>query len=204
MKKIIIISMIMVTMLSIGCSDNKEKIENNNESKVIEIIEEENYNTFNSLGSTYGRNEDIRLNDIGEEIFNSLGDTPYDRGKFMEVDYAYDFIQKYLSGDNSIYDYIITIDNDYEIGYVESSNEEKERLGQSLQFLREQMYLSSDEPIYFRLSKVTYEGQVDGIEDSITLNVNGHISADNINFLSLSKFTITIVPNKDKLLVNII
>lgn len=204
MKKVVMISMIVITMLSIGCSDNKEKIENNNESKVIEIIEEDNYNTFNSLDSTYDRNEDVRLNANGEEIFNNLGDAPYARRKFMEVDYAYDFIQKYLAGDNSVYDYIITIDNNYEIGYVESSNEDKERLGQSLQFLREQMYLSDDEPIYFRLSKVTYEGQVDGINDSIILNINGHISPDNINFLSLSKFTITIVPEKDKLLVNII
>ena len=66
------------------------------------------------------------------------------------------------------------------------------------------MYLSNDEPVYFRLSKVSYNGQADGIENSIVLDVSGHISADNINFLSLAKFTVTIVECKDKLLVNII
>ena len=66
------------------------------------------------------------------------------------------------------------------------------------------MYLGDEDPIYFKISKVSYEGQVDGIKDSIILNVGGYISADNINFLSLTKFTVTIVPEKDKLLINII
>ncbi|SCJ53835.1 Uncharacterised protein [uncultured Clostridium sp.] len=208
MKKAIILSMIIITILQVGCS-NKEK-ETINSNEIIteennkENIVEENYTEFNSLGNVYEKNEELTLYEKGEEIFNNIMGLPYERGRFMEVDYANDFIEKYLSGDKSIYDYLIDIDNSYEIGYKKSTDEVRNRLNESLQFLREQMYLGDEDPIYFRISKVSYEGQVDVIKDSIVLNVGGYISADNINFLSLTKFTVTIVPEKDKLLVHII
>lgn len=208
MKKAIILSMIILTMIQVGCSS--ENNANTNSEQVIEEVNndentiEENYTVFNSLDNTYEKNEDLTLYEYGEEVFNNIIDNPYERGRFMEVDYAYDFIERYLAGDESIFDYLIMIDDKYEIGYRDSTDDEKNRLKESLQFLREQMYLNTEEPVYFRLSKVSYEGKVEGIENSIILNITGHVSADNINFLSISKFTITIVPNKDKLLINVI
>lgn len=208
MKKAIILSIIIITILQVGCSNNGNEIINSNdistEENKKEDVVEENYTVFNSLDNVYEKNEDLTLYEEGEEVFNNVIDNPYERGKFMEVDYANDFIEKYLSGDKSIYDYLIDIDDNYEIGYKKSTDDERNRLKESLQFLREQMYLGNEDPIYFRISKVSYEGQAEGIKDSIILNVSGHISADNINFLSLTKFTVTIVPEKDKLLVNII
>lgn len=208
MKKTIILSMIIITILQVGCSNKDTETINSNEIRTEENnkedIVEENYTVFNSLGNVYEKNEDLTLREKGEEIFNSIIDIPYERGKFMEIDYANDFIEKYLSGDKSIYDYLIDIDDNYEIGYKKSTDDERNRLNESLQFLREQMYLGDEDPIYFKISKVSYEGQVDGIKDSIILNVGGYISADNINFLSLTKFTVTIVQEKDKLLINII
>ena len=200
--------MIIITILQVGCSNKDTETINSNEIRTEENnkedIVEENYTVFNSLGNVYEKNEDLTLREKGEEIFNSIIDIPYERGKFMEIDYANDFIEKYLSGDKSVYDYLIDIDDNYEIGYKKSTDDERNRLNESLQFLREQMYLGDEDPIYFKISKVSYEGQVDGIKDSIILNVGGYISADNINFLSLTKFTVTIVPEKDKLLINII
>ena len=208
MKKTIILSMIIITILQVGCSNKDTETINSNEIRTEENnkedIVEENYTVFNSLGNIYEKNEDLTLREKGEEIFNSIIDIPYERGKFMEIDYANDFIEKYLSGDKSVYDYLIDIDDNYEIGYKKSTDDERNRLNESLQFLREQMYLGDEDPIYFKISKVSYEGQVDGIKDSIILNVGGYISADNINFLSLTKFTVTIVQEKDKLLINII
>lgn len=208
MKKTIILSMIIITILQVGCSNKDTETINSNEIRTEENnkedIVEENYTVFNSLGNVYEKNEDLTLREKGEEIFNSIIDIPYERGKFMEIDYANDFIEKYLSGDKSVYDYLIDIDDNYEIGYKKSTDDERNRLNESLQFLREQMYLGDEDPIYFKISKVSYEGQVDGIKDSIILNVGGYISADNINFLSLTKFTVTIVQEKDKLLINII
>lgn len=208
MKKTIILSMIIITILQVGCSNKDTETINSNEIRTEENnkedIVEENYTVFNSLGNVYEENEDLTLREKGEEIFNSIIDIPYERGKFMEIDYANDFIEKYLSGDKSVYDYLIDIDDNYEIGYKKSTDDERNRVNESLQFLREQMYLGDEDPIYFKISKVSYEGQVDGIKDSIILNVGGYISADNINFLSLTKFTVTIVPEKDKLLINII
>lgn len=208
MKKTIILSMIIITILQVGCSNKDTETINSNDIRTEENnkedIVEENYTVFNSLGNVYEKNEDLTLREKGEEIFNSIIDIPYERGKFMEIDYANDFIEKYLSGDKSVYDYLIDIDDNYEIGYKKSTDDERNRLNESLQFLREQMYLGDEDPIYFKISKVSYEGQVDGIKDSIILNVGGYISADNINFLSLTKFTVTIVPEKDKLLINII
>lgn len=208
MKKTIILSMIIITILQVGCSNKDTETINSNEIRTEENnkedIVEENYTVFNSLGNVYEKNEDLTLREKGEEIFNSIIDIPYERGKFMEIDYANDFIEKYLSGDKSVYDYLIDIDDNYEIGYKKSTDDERNRVNESLQFLREQMYLGDEDPIYFKISKVSYEGQVDGIKDSIILNVGGYISADNINFLSLTKFTVTIVPEKDKLLINII
>lgn len=208
MKKTIILSMIIITILQVGCSNKDTETINSNEicteENNKEDIVEENYTVFNSLGNVYEKNEDLTLRGKGEEIFNSIIDIPYERGKFMEIDYANDFIEKYLSGDKSVYDYLIDIDDNYEIGYKKSTDDERNRLNESLQFLREQMYLGDEDPIYFKISKVSYEGQVNRIKDSIILNVGGYISADNINFLSLTKFTVTIVPEKDKLLINII
>lgn len=205
MKKAIILSMMIITILQVGCSNKgKESINSNVVITEEDNIVEENYTLFNSLGNVYEKNEDLTLHENGEEIFNSIIDIPYERGKFMEIDYANDFIEKYLSGDKSIYDYLIDIDDKYEIGYNNANDEDINRLNESLQFLREQMYLGDEDPIYFKISKVSYDGQVEGIKDSIILNVSGYISADNINFLSLSKFTVTIVPEKDRLLVNII
>ena len=208
MKKTIILSMIIITILQVGCSNKDTETINSNEIRTEENnkedIVEENYTVFNSLGNVYEENEDLTLREKGEEIFNSIIDIPYERGKFMEIDYANDFIEKYLSGDKSVYDYLIDIDDNYEIGYKKSTDDERNRVNESLQFLREQMYLGDEDPIYFKISKVSYEGQVDGIKNSIILNVGGYISADNINFLSLTKFTVTIVPEKDKLLINII
>lgn len=208
MKKTIILSMIIITILQVGCSNKDTETINSNEIRTEENnkedIVEENYTVFNSLGNVYEKNEDLTLREKGEEIFNSIIDISYERGKFMEIDYANDFIEKYLSGDKSVYDYLIDIDDNYEIGYKKSTDDERNRVNESLQFLREQMYLGDEDPIYFKISKVSYEGQVDGVKDSIILNVGGYISADNINFLSLTKFTVTIVPEKDKLLVNII
>lgn len=208
MKKIIILIMLIITILKVGCSKNDAENINSNEILIEENSEqdkaEENYVVFNSLNNFYEKNEDLKLYEKGEEVFNNIIDIPYERGKFMEVDYANDFIEKYLFGDENIYDYLINIDKNYEIGYKKSTNDEKNRLNESLQFLRKQMYLGEQEPIYFKISKVSYEGQVDGINDSIILNISGHISADNINFLSLIKFTVTILPEKDKLLINII
>ena len=208
MKKTIILSMIIITILQVGCSNKDTETINSNdirtEENKKEDVVEENYTVFNSLDNVYEKNEDLTLREKGEEIFNSIIDIPYERGKFMEIDYANDFIEKYLSGDKSVYDYLIDIDDNYEIGYKKSTDDERNRLNESLQFLREQMYLGDEDPIYFKISKVSYEGQVDGIKDSIILNVGGYISADNINFLSLTKFTVTIVPEKDKLLINII
>ncbi len=208
MKKTIILSMIIITILQVGCSNKDTETINSNEIRTEENnkedIVEENYTVFNSLDNVYEKNKDLTLREKGEEIFNSIIDIPYERGKFMEIDYANDFIEKYLSGDKSVYDYLIDIDDNYEIGYKKSTDDDRNRLNESLQFLREQMYLGDEDPIYFKISKVSYEGQVDGIKDSIILNVGGYISADNINFLSLTKFTVTIVPEKDKLLINII
>ena len=208
MKKTIILSMIIITILQVGCSNKDTETINSNEIRTEENnkedIVEENYTVFNSLDNVYEKNKDLTLREKGEEIFNNIIDIPYERGKFMEIDYANDFIEKYLSGDKSVYDYLIDIDDNYEIGYKKSTDDERNRLNESLQFLREQMYLGDEDPIYFKISKVSYEGQVDGIKNSIILNVGGHISADNINFLSLTKFTVTIVPEKDKLLINII
>ena len=208
MKKTIILSMIIITILQVGCSNKDTETINSNEIRTEENnkedIVEENYTVFNSLDNVYEKNKDLTLREKGEEIFNSIIDIPYERGKFMEIDYANDFIEKYLSGDKSVYDYLIDIDDNYEIGYKKSTDDERNRLNESLQFLREQMYLGDEDPIYFKISKVSYEGQVDGIKDSIILNVGGYISADNIIFLSLTKFTVTIVPEKDKLLINII
>lgn len=209
MKRISILALIIITMLTIGCSNkNKESIDNNGmyteEVEKDEEIIEENYTVFNCLDNVYEKNQDITLYEKGEEVFNNLTNNIYETGKYMEVYYANDFIEKYLSGDQSVYNYLITLDDKYDVGYKEANNDEKDRLKESLQFLREQMYLNNEDPIYFRLSKVSYDGQVEGIKDSVILNMTGYISGDNINFLSLSKFTITIVQDKDKLLVNII
>ena len=212
MKKKMVLGLIIVNIFTIGCSNKSiDKVDNIEKQEVYtEVVgtEEEKvekvYTSFNLLDNVYEKNEDITLFEIGKEVFNNIGDNPYERNKFMEVDYANDIIEKYLSGDESIYNYLITIDDEGESGFKEATDDERNRLKESLQFLREQMYLSNDEPVYFRLSKVSYNGQADGIENSIVLDVSGHISVDNINFLSLAKFTVTLVEDRDKLLVNII
>lgn len=205
MRKIIILSIIGVLIFSVGCSDSKDEnsIEENNVNVIEEIEEKHEYITFNSLGNIYSRNEDITIYSEGDEVFNEESDNPYANGRYMEVDFAKDLIERYLQGDESIFDYLVTIDDSSEEGFTSCTNDEKNVLKENLNFLREQMYLQDGDPVYFRLSKVNYEGSAKGIENSIVLKVTGHLSVDNSFFASLSQFTVTVIQKEDKLLANI-
>ena len=78
MKKTIILSMIIITILQVGCSNKDTETINSNEIRTEENnkedIVEENYTVFNSLDNVYEKNKDLTLREKGEEIFNSIID----------------------------------------------------------------------------------------------------------------------------------
>ncbi|MBM6861842.1 hypothetical protein H9X78_15470, partial [Clostridium saudiense] len=82
MKKAIILSIIIITILQVGCSNNGNEIINSNdistEENKKEDVVEENYTVFNSLDNVYEKNEDLTLYEEGEEVFNNVIDNPYE------------------------------------------------------------------------------------------------------------------------------
>lgn len=214
MKKRIVIAFIISIILQVGCSnfqdsnneinDEMMKVEEITGEETIDEKTSEEYTSFTALDNIYTKGEDISKLNTGQELFNNIEGGNYIIEKYIEADFACDVIDEYLLGNGQVFNSLITLDETLEDGFIECTDEEKVRLNNGLISLRAQMGVNDDSPIYFRISKAIYEGKAEGIEKSAVIKVIGHLSSDNINFVSLSKFIVTIVYDKDKLLANIV
>ncbi len=185
-----------------GCSSNNNDVNSNNNTN-NEIVEVENiveepkvYTQFTALGKTYESSKDINTLNDGDLIYHDYGDIPYVEGEYNEVDFGLNLLTEYLAKNQGVYDFIVS-DWDSTSDEVELiSGEEKESIMQNVYFLGEQFEVGEDDPIYFKVDKVILQEK---LEDQVTLEFRGYLSATNGNFRPLGTFTVTVYTKEDKL-----
>ena len=185
-----------------GCSSNNNDVNSNNNTN-NEIVEVENiveepkvYTQFTALGKTYESSKDINTLNDGDLIYHDYGDIPYVEGEYKEVDFGLNLLTEYLAKNQGVYDFIVS-DWDSTSDEVELfSGDEKESIMQNVFFLGEQFEVGEDDSIYFKVDKVILQEK---LEDQVTLEFRGYLSATNGNFRPLGTFTVTVYTKEDKL-----
>lgn len=209
LKKKVITLMILTMIFTMGCSNSKNNIKEEGTGQVsqgennIEQQEEEKpveeFTTFEALNMSYEKNKSLSELAPGTEVFNNTKENVYVQGEYVEVDFANDLIMNYLSGNTDVSNCVVSIEENKQISLTQ---EDKNRLDESLTFLKEQMGVTSDSPIYFRLNSVVYEGGKEG--EPIVLNMKGHVSIDGSYFASLANYTVTIFTDGNKIYGHIV
>ncbi|MBS4956542.1 MAG: hypothetical protein KHZ99_05790 [Clostridium sp.] len=202
MNKKIICVIIMLGLLT-GCSRNNNNNVNSNDNTNNEVVENEKeveepkvYTQFTALGKIYESSKDINVLNNGDLIYHDYGDIPYVEGEYKEVDFGLNLLTEYLAKNQGVYDFIVS-DWDSTSDEVELiSGEEKESIMENVQFLGEQFGISENDPVYFKIDKVILQEK---LEDQVTLEFRGYLSATNGNFRPLGTFTITVYTKEDRL-----
>ncbi|MDU2123502.1 MAG: hypothetical protein E7E64_13290 [Clostridium celatum] len=198
-----IISIIIMLGLLTGCSSNNNSNVNINDNINNEVVENEKeveepkvYTQFTALGKTYESSKDINVLNNGDLIYHDYGDIPYVEGEYKEVDFGLNLLTEYLAKNQGVYDFIVS-DWDSTSDEVELiSGEEKESIMENVQFLGEQFGIGENDPVYFKIDKVILQEK---LEDKVTLEFRGYLSATNGNFRPLGTFTVTVYTKEDKL-----
>ncbi|MDU2491249.1 MAG: hypothetical protein E7D27_11795 [Clostridium celatum] len=198
-----IISIIIMLGLLTGCSSNNNSNVNINDNINNEVVENEKeekepkvYTQFTALGKTYESSKDINVLNNGDLIYHDYGDIPYVEGEYKEVDFGLNLLTEYLAKNQGVYDFIVS-DWDSTSDEVELiSGEEKESIMENVQFLGEQFGIGENDPVYFKIDKVILQEK---LEDQVTLEFRGYLSATNGNFRPLGTFTVTVYTKEDKL-----
>ena len=186
-----------------GCSSNNNSNINSNDNINNEVVENEKeveepkvYTQFTALGKIYESSKDINMLNNGDLIYHDYGDIPYVEGEYKEVDFGLNLLTEYLAKNQGVYDFIVS-DWDSTSDEVELiSGEEKESIMENVQFLGEQFGIGENDPVYFKIDKVILQEK---LEDQVTLEFRGYLSATNGNFRPLGTFTITVYTKEDKL-----
>ena len=199
MNKNIICAIIILGLLT-GCSSNNNDVNNDTNNGVIEvenIVEQPKvYTQFTALGKTYESSKDINTLNDGELIYHDYGDIPYVEGEYKEVDFGLNLLTEYLAKNQGVYDFIVSSWDSTSDTVQLISGEEKESIMQNVYFLGEQFEVGEDDPIYFKIDKVILQEK---LEDQVTLEFRGYLSATNGNFRPLGTFTVTVYTKEDKL-----
>ena len=198
-----IISIIIMLGLLTGCSSNNNSNVNINDNINNEVVENEKeveepkvYTQFTALGKIYESSKDINVLNNGDLIYHDYGDIPYVEGEYKEVDFGLNLLTEYLAKNQGVYDFIVS-DWDSTSDEVELiSGEEKESIMENVQFLGEQFGIGENDPVYFKIDKVILQEK---LEDKVTLEFRGYLSATNGNFRPLGTFTVTVYTKEDKL-----
>lgn len=186
-----------------GCSSNNNSNVNSNDNINNEVVENEKeveepkvYTQFTALGEIYESSKDINMLNNGDLIYHDYGDIPYVEGEYKEVDFGLDLLTEYLAKNQGVYDFVVS-DWDSTSDEVELiSGEEKESIMENVQFLGEQFGIGENDPVYFKIDKVILQEK---LEDQVTLEFRGYLSATNGNFRPLGTFTITVYTKEDRL-----
>ena len=186
-----------------GCSSNNNSNVNINDNINNEVVENEKeveepkvYTQFTALGKTYESSKDINVLNNGDLIYHDYGDIPQVEGEYKEVDFGLNLLTEYLAKNQGVYDFIVS-DWDSTSDEVELiSGEEKESIMENVQFLGEQFGIGENDPVYFKIDKVILQEK---LEDKVTLEFRGYLSANNGNFRPLGTFTVTVYTKEDKL-----
>lgn len=186
-----------------GCSSNNNSNVNSNDNINNEVVENEKevekpkvYTQFTALGKIYESSKDINMLNDGDLIYHDYGDIPYVEGEYKEVDFGLNLLTEYLAKNQGVYDFIVSDWDSTSDGVELISGEEKESIMENVQFLGEQFGIGENDPVYFKIDKVILQEK---LEDQVTLEFRGYLSATNGNFRPLGTFTVTVYTKEDKL-----
>ena len=186
-----------------GCSSNNNSNVNSKDNINNEVVENEKeveepkvYTQFTALGKIYESSKDINMLNDGDLIYHDYGDIPYVEGEYKEVDFGLNLLTEYLAKNQGVYDFIVSDWDSTSDGVELISGEEKESIMESVQFLGEQFGIGENDPVYFKIDKVILQEK---LEDQVTLEFRGYLSATNGNFRPLGTFTVTVYTKEDKL-----
>ena len=188
-----------------GCSSNNNSNVNSKDNINNEVVENEKeveepkvYTQFTALGKIYESSKDINMLNDGDLIYHDYGDIPYVEGEYKEVDFGLNLLTEYLAKNQGVYDFIVSDWDSTSDGVELISGEEKESIMENVQFLGEQFGIGENDPVYFKIDKVILQEK---LEDQVTLEFRGYLSATNGNFRPLGTFTVTVYTKEDKLYV---
>ena len=186
-----------------GCSSNNNSNVNSKDNINNEVVENEKeveepkvYTQFTALGKIYESSKDINMLNDGDLIYHDYGDIPYVEGEYKEVDFGLNLLTEYLAKNQGVYDFIVSDWDSTSDGVELISGEEKESVMENVQFLGEQFGIGENDPVYFKIDKVILQEK---LEDQVTLEFRGYLSATNGNFRPLGTFTVTVYTKEDKL-----
>ena len=205
-KRSILFLILVVFSIGLVSCNNNDNIEEDKKAPVeIPVDKEPEIITeFEALNKTYIENNDISLLEKGIEIVNIKNEVPYIEGQYKEVDFAKDIITEYLKGNEAIYDNLVEENTDDAGKVIKASDNSKNRLEDSLNFLKESMSIPAENPVYYKIDSVTYEGQKGNNENSTVLNIDGYISATDGYFISIANFVVIIYEENENLFAVII
>ena len=186
-----------------GCSSNNNSNVNSKDNINNEVVENEKeveepkvYTQFTALGKIYESSKDINMLNDGDLIYHDYGDIPYVEGEYKEVDFGLNLLTEYLAKNQGVYDFIVSDWDSTSDGVELISGEEKESIMENVQFLGEQFGIGENDPVYFKIDKVILQEK---LEDQVTLEFRGYLSATNGNFRPLGTFTVTVYTKEENL-----
>lgn len=201
-----LITLMLISVLLIGCSNKEENNKNTDNNTAVENVEEapkaeEEITVYHALGNTYEGSKDIMNLNEGDQIYDLLGGNAHVRGEYLEIDFASDLVKEYLFKNQDVYNYIVDTWNNSSEEVILIAGDAKDRVVDSANFLGEQFGLSNEAPVYFRLDKVILQEKY---EDGVSLEMRGHLSATDGNYRPLGTFTVDVYKKGDKLYATII
>lgn len=154
---------------------------------------------FEALNKVYTSTKDISLINVGDDIYDDRQGISHVTGEYKEMDFVKDLLYLYLNEDQSVFDYLVSIDTNTEKGYTSITNEDKEKLIKDLNSLREQMELSPGEEMVVRLDKVTYEGPNSKTNTGSSFKIRAAVSRVGATVVPWNYFTVTVFEDGNKL-----
>lgn len=218
MKKntLLLLILSLFTLSLISCSPSISPTEENNNSNLEEVLPEseaqepkvesqepEVPTIFEALDKIYSSSKDLSEIEVGTNIYDDQQSLHYTSGEYKELDFTNDLLYLYLNEDSSVYNYLVSYDDNNENGYIPITDEDREKLTKDLNSLREQMELSSGEEMVVRLDKVTYEGPSPETNTGVTFKIRVAISRVGATVVPWNYFTVTVFEEGNKLFAHL-
>lgn len=183
MKKLtslFILTIFIITL--VGC--NRREFDKNTPNK--EASQEEKNETpetpvvitsFEALGKSYSSTKDLSEIEKSTDIYDDQISNSYVPGEYKELDFANDLLRAYVNQDQEVYNYLVSFDEESELGIAPITEEDKIKLQKDLESLRGQMELADGETMVIKLDKVTYQGKSSKTNSGASFKIRVAISA---------------------------
>lgn len=209
---LLLISTNLISCKVVNFNDNSnnnniiEETPTEDDSKDENIVEgkaPEKPTSFNSFGKNYTSTKDLSVIVPNTNIYDDQQSIHYTIGEYKETDFINDLLYLYLNEDTSVYDYLVSYDNNSEKKYIPITENDKEKLKKDLISLRTQMELSNGQQMVVKLDRVTYEGLDSNTNSGSSFKIRVAISRVGATIVPWNFFNITVFEDGDKLVAHL-